>query len=62
MTSEFGPPFIGEKLEVISEQLLSPTTVRFLLPILNQSITVLSPKINRLVTDILANLIIILDN
>jgi len=62
MTSEFGPPFIGEKLEVISEQLLRPTTVHVLLPILNQSVTILCPKINRFVTDILANLVTILDN
>jgi len=62
MTSEFGLPFIGEKLEVISEQLLSPTTVHVLLPILNQSVTILCPKINRFVTDILANLVTILDN
>jgi hypothetical protein len=56
MTSEFGASLPGEKLEVISEQLLSPITVRFLLPILNQSVTVLSPKIDRSVTDILAKL------
>jgi len=47
MTSEFGPPFIGEKLEVISEQLLSPTTVHVLLPILNQSVTIGRTPLNR---------------
>jgi hypothetical protein len=48
MTSEFGPSFLGEKLEVVSEQLLSPIAVRFLLPILDQSVSVFPQRLTDL--------------